>query len=477
MTPATIPATSLTLLLSYLTGAVPFGYLVARARGIDIFKEGSGNIGATNVGRVLGRKFGILVFLLDFAKGAVPVAVASWAAGRLDLSLPPHTLPVLAGLAAFLGHLFPLYLNFRGGKGVATGAGVVAFLLPLPALGAVLVWLAVVCATRYVSLASLLAVVGLCVIRLATAPSLFGEDAVILNLFCLLAAGLVVERHRANITRLLHGNENQLKDSPAMQVLTRTVHVLAMGLWFGMAIFFSLVAAVSLFGTFETEAIKPARAESGQEARPVWFPLPDLFDQDPAKWKRPASVTGTPLFPSAESVRKEQGSRAAGAAVGPLFDWYFLLQGICGLLAVAPALAWSRIEPHVRAHKLRAVVLLVALATVVGGWPLERTVSALRQGRNDATDVLLQTAKQDPAGIPEDMYRAAVDARTTFGTWHLYSLLLNFATLGLVTVGMALTARLPGEAAKSVSAPTAGTREAAQPQVAHAGGPTEGRVG
>src|SRR4029077_2795025 len=118
---------------SYLLGAIPFGYLIARWRGVDIFKQGSGNIGATNVGRLLGRRFGILVFLLDFAKGALPVA-AGFAIAAPDASAfaawPRDTLPVLAGLAAFLGHLFPIYLRFRGGKGVATGAGVVAVLAP-----------------------------------------------------------------------------------------------------------------------------------------------------------------------------------------------------------------------------------------------------------------------------------------------------------------------------------------------------------
>src|SRR6516225_9631754 len=108
-------------LASYFIGAVPFGYLIARSQGIDILHQGSGNIGATNVGRVLGRRFGILVFVLDFAKGAVPVLIAAWLAPSLAPSLPPGSLEVTAGLAAFLGHLFPVYLRFRGGKGVATG--------------------------------------------------------------------------------------------------------------------------------------------------------------------------------------------------------------------------------------------------------------------------------------------------------------------------------------------------------------------
>src|SRR5687768_2517417 len=88
-------------LAAYLIGAVPFGYLVARRRGIDIFKEGSGNIGATNVGRVLGRKFGVLVFFLDFLKGAIPALSASWLSRQMEPDLPPNTLGVAAGVMAF----------------------------------------------------------------------------------------------------------------------------------------------------------------------------------------------------------------------------------------------------------------------------------------------------------------------------------------------------------------------------------------
>src|SRR5438067_13351603 len=113
-----------TALLSYLIGAVPFGYAVARWRGVDILRQGSGNIGATNVGRVLGKRFGVLVFLLDFAKGVVPTAAAVWvkqlAAPSDRYAWPLAGLEVFAGLAAFLGHVFPVYLRFRGGKGIAT---------------------------------------------------------------------------------------------------------------------------------------------------------------------------------------------------------------------------------------------------------------------------------------------------------------------------------------------------------------------
>src|SRR3989440_9597467 len=157
-------------LAAYLIGALPFGYLIARSRGVDILQAGSGNIGATNVGRILGKRFGVLVFFLDFAKGAFPVALAPWVGRRFDSDVPSETLSVIAGLGAFLGHLFPIYLRFRGGKGVATGAGVVAVLLPVPATAAAVVWLACLCGLRYVSIASILAALTIVGLRWRMTP-------------------------------------------------------------------------------------------------------------------------------------------------------------------------------------------------------------------------------------------------------------------------------------------------------------------
>lgn len=207
----------LAVVAAYLIGAIPFGYLIARWRGVDIFAHGSGNIGATNVGRVLGRPFGVVVFLLDFAKGAIPAWIARTLSlepdSRLMNLLGSDGLPVLCGLAAFLGHLYPIYLRFRGGKGVATGAGVISVLLTIPAVGALAVWLATVAATRYVSLASMVAVVALCALRLILTPDPFAPQNRTLTTFCFVAAILVFIRHRTNITRLLGGTENRLGDS------------------------------------------------------------------------------------------------------------------------------------------------------------------------------------------------------------------------------------------------------------------------
>jgi hypothetical protein len=220
-------------------------------------------------------------------------------------------------------------------------------------------------------------------------------------------------------------------EQAAMFQLAKTLHVLAVGLWFGMAVIFSLPVALSLFATFErlTE----------DEQRPAWLPLPDLYDKDPRAWSSPPSGIAKPPFETVSDVRKEQGSRAAGAAVGPMFDWYFLLQGACAVVALATALPWSRAEPGVRAHRLRVIVLMLAFLTVLVGWPLERKVSELRGPRNEATDALLQAAPD----IPESVYREAVEARQAFGMWHGFSTTLNLGTIALVTVAMALAARLP----------------------------------
>ncbi|HEY7425796.1 MAG TPA: glycerol-3-phosphate 1-O-acyltransferase PlsY [Gemmataceae bacterium] len=422
----------LTLLLSYLVGAIPFGYLVARGRGVDILKQGSGNIGATNVGRVLGRPFGVLVFLLDFAKGAVPALLARLWASANALELPPDSLPVAAAVAAFLGHLFPIYLRFRGGKGVATAAGAVSVLLPGPALVALLAWFVVVIASRYVSLASLTAAAVLCVVRLLLTPQPWNEDHRVVTLFCLIATGLIFVRHRANIGRLLRGNENRLKETPAMLHVGKILHVLALGLWFGTVIFFTFVVGLNLFGTFEAVASLPKAdgTETKDGQRPLWFPVWDVYDD-----KSP-----DPSFP--EPLRKEQGTLAAGVALHPLFQWYFAIQAVCALLATATAVA-LRSAGTGRIHRLRVGILLAALLTVALGMWLERIVDDLRVPRNDT----FKTMVSHPRPRDEDV-SAAVKARKRFVQWHLYSLGLNMLTVLLVTAAMAQTAYLPVAAQK-----------------------------
>jgi glycerol-3-phosphate acyltransferase PlsY len=401
------------ILGAFLLGGIPFGYLVGRWRGVDIFQHGSGNIGATNVGRVLGRRFGILVFVLDFGKGALAVALAQGLQHRLEYPDSDlwQALAVWSGLAAFLGHMFPVYLRFRGGKGVATGAGVVALLLPLPALAAIAVWLAAVAAFRYVSLASMAAAAVLCGSYLILTPSPWASAHLILTLFCLAAAVLLFVRHRSNIVRLLKGNENRLRETTAMHYLARIIHGLALGLWFGSAVFFLLIAAPSLFNTFE--------GLTAREERPAWLPASPTFS------RRDAEIDGS----------REQGSRLAGAAVEPLFADFFPLQALCGLLALITAVGWA-ITQTSRLQRWRVILLSVAFVGVLAGWFLERKVHDLRDPRNQATDAYLQ----DPSASNRDRMKSL---RADFGAWHGASLGLAMLTLLLVAGGMAMVATLP----------------------------------
>jgi acyl-phosphate glycerol 3-phosphate acyltransferase len=403
-------------LAAYLIGAVPFGYLVARARGVNIFTVGSRNIGATNVGRALGRSWGVLVFLLDFAKGAVPVTAAWLLAGTVGAT--PEAAAVTAAAAAFLGHLFPVYLGFRGGKGVATAAGALAVLVPLPALAAALGWAVVAVATRYVSLASLSAAGLMCALR-AAAPGAWDGPPRVVSWFCVAVAALVAVRHHANVRRLLNGTENRLKERSAMSRLTKVLHLLSLGLWFGGIVMFSLAAAV-IFST----ADRLARSDESH----WWLPAPVGMPEP----KDPAPGVPTP--------RKEQADQAAGAFVVPLFPWYFGVQLGCGLVALVTALAWAS-RKQGRHYRMRAWLLTSALLAVAAGLVVERIIADARGPRNQfSEDVLRQV---DPSG--EDLRRAK-DARAAFGAWHAVSQALNTATFLLVGAALVLAAWMPEEA-------------------------------
>ena len=212
-------------LLGYLLGSLPFGYVVARAKGVNIFEVGSKNPGATNVRRVLGPGPGNLVFALDALKGAVAAAWAFGAHGsKLSIDLDQPGLSLLNGsyagadwvsfgmaglVGALLGHSFSCFTGFRGGKGVATAAGGCLVLMPLGTLIAAVVWVSTFCASRYVSLAAILSAIALPVSVL-----LLGQPKPLL-VFAAIAAVFVVVRHRANITRLMNGTENRFVKKPA----------------------------------------------------------------------------------------------------------------------------------------------------------------------------------------------------------------------------------------------------------------------
>ena len=198
-----MPRDILIVLAAFLSGSVPWSYLIGRARGKDIRKAGSGNTGATNLFRLCGRGWGILGLLLDTAKGALPVAAARY--GIEGLFHPAGDwIVAVSAIAAVLGHVFSPWLGFRGGKGVATTLGVLLVLSPMSVLVGLLVFVIVLWIFRFVSLGSILA-------ALAVIPSVifFEKGSFPIQMIVCLAAVLIVFRHRSNITKILKGRENR----------------------------------------------------------------------------------------------------------------------------------------------------------------------------------------------------------------------------------------------------------------------------
>lgn len=229
------PAAEVTLaiLAAYLVGSIPFGLLIGLARGIDVREHGSGNIGATNVRRVVGKPWGNLALALDVLKGAVPTLAFGAALGFLsEPTLPPGDAFAFIAIAAasILGHMFPLYLRFKGGKGVATGLGALSALWPVvtpAAFGALATWIIVVRTTRYVSVASCAAALalplGVIVFTLAfgwpdpDAPLEARLGAWPFLLATAALGALVIFKHRANLARVRAGTEPRIGQSRAGQ--------------------------------------------------------------------------------------------------------------------------------------------------------------------------------------------------------------------------------------------------------------------
>ncbi len=191
---------TLLILLSYLIGAIPFGLVFTRIfSGIDVRSVGSGNIGATNVLRAAGKKAAILTLLADCVKGFLPVLL-------VGLQFHDDVTTALCGAAAILGHNFPVYLKFRGGKGVATSFGVVLAVAPWLGLFALLVWLASAALWRYSSLAALISFAGYALVSFLVFP----QEAKSYRALSLFIAGMIYVRHRENIKRLLIGEEPKI---------------------------------------------------------------------------------------------------------------------------------------------------------------------------------------------------------------------------------------------------------------------------
>jgi acyl phosphate:glycerol-3-phosphate acyltransferase len=192
---------------SYLMGSIPFGYLAGRIAGIDIRKCGSGNVGATNVIRTLGKGYGYPVFVADFIKGFGAVKMSIWIATRMQSELElSETLGILGAICSVLGHSFPVWLHFKGGKGVATSAGALFGLAPVAALVGVGIWVLTFWLTRYVSVASIAAAAALpLVILVTTWLSQTAGKPLFYSSVCL--AAVVIWRHRSNLSRLMRGTE------------------------------------------------------------------------------------------------------------------------------------------------------------------------------------------------------------------------------------------------------------------------------
>ncbi len=200
----------LAIAAAYLAGSIPFGYLIARwVRGIDIRTVGSGNLGATNVGRTLGFRYFWLVLLLDLLKGYLPTISFPWLWNRI-VGSPPVDLPVLLALAAILGHTFPIYLGFRGGKGVATSLGGVLALDPISCGFAALAFALFVAITRYVSLSALLAGVVFVAAHFLREPDPLNRNDIAMTLFSIAVLILLFVRHRSNLARIWAGTESRV---------------------------------------------------------------------------------------------------------------------------------------------------------------------------------------------------------------------------------------------------------------------------
>ena len=191
-------------LIAYVLGSIPFGFLIVKARGSDIRETGSGNIGAANVARNAGAVAGVLTLLLDIGKGYLAVWITHrWTQGNMDWMMA-------AAVAAVLGHMFPVWLRFRGGKGVATGLGVFLPICAQAVAAAAILWLVVVAFWRYSSLGSIVAAAALPVlVHVLYAPR--HAPPAIVTVSTIMISVLVLVKHRSNIERLIAGTETRLK--------------------------------------------------------------------------------------------------------------------------------------------------------------------------------------------------------------------------------------------------------------------------
>jgi hypothetical protein len=261
-------------------------------------------------------------------------------------------------------------------------------------------------ASRLVSLASLGAVTVLVAAHFIHVPAPFGESALPITLYLVIGTAMVFLKHRANTKRLLAGTENAVGEFPMRQPVLRSLHVLALGLWFGGAAFFNFGTATAIFASFEDVV---NAGPSDRTAHEVIF-----------------TPSGDPEIDAAR--KKALASALAGSAVGPVFPRYFAMQAVCGVLALLTALSWWRLGG---VHRWRVYILAFALLTVAVAWPISAEVTRLRLLRFNPDAAIASAAKDG------------------FGAWHLVSLGLSFVTVGTAGIALALAGRLPEGSTRS----------------------------
>lgn len=195
----------ITFLVAYILGSIPISYIMGKLiKGIDIRNFGSGNAGATNALRILGTKVGVFTLIMDIAKGFLAVNIA-----RLIIHQPSDLILIITGLFAILGHIFTIFLKFKGGKGVATSAGVFIALVPIPISIALFVFIVTVWLSKFVSLGSILAALTLFISELViNIRNSFAELEILIFIFIVVL--FIIIRHKSNIQRLINGNENKI---------------------------------------------------------------------------------------------------------------------------------------------------------------------------------------------------------------------------------------------------------------------------
>ncbi|MFN6049669.1 MAG: glycerol-3-phosphate acyltransferase, partial [Planctomycetia bacterium] len=343
---------------------------------------------------------GLIVFLLDLLKGAI----SSWVGLRF-LSNPfgSETSGILMGASAFVGHLFPIYLGFKGGKGVATGAGVMAVLMPIPFLFAIITWVAAVASSRMVSFGSLASTLVLVLVQgsiLILHPNRSGNWS--LFFFTLLCGGFVWIKHISNIKRICNGTENLVQDSLLWRGLEKSMFQMALGLWIGSYAFFTFVVGPGVFNWFEKAVF--------QDNPPYWLAAPEVLKQ-----KAPEGLP--------EPLLKEQASRLAGLVVSPLFKIYYPLQVACASLLLILLIGKKGSFGSLWAVDKTIVIFVFSLALVVANWLLLGPTEKARLQRAKSTDAYIlapQENKPDVTGVIED--------RKAFGKLHGISLIMNLGT-------------------------------------------------